>query len=179
MSPLWMFLVFAGCTPKTLPATPAQVVIMPAPPTGDGPSPVSAVLAGMGYVVLLPLDQQRAEIANYREAFERDRLPSDRLRLALILTMADPSLQDPARARELLQEAPFDADQGAYEALARLVLALITERETRVSEASASAEMLSAERARRKELEEKILGFEELERRVEALKALETGGKPK
>lgn len=172
----WAWLYVVGCTPKHAP-TP-QVVVVPAA-SSDAPSPISGVLAGMGYVLLLSTEQQKEEIHKFAEAFERDRLPSDRLRLALLLTMADPSLREPTRARELIQGASFTADQGAYEALGRLVLALIEERDARAAEAATAAELYQTERARRRELEEKILAFEELERRVEALKALETGASRK
>lgn len=163
-----------ACAPKAAPSP--QIVVLPSAPGGEPAAALSAVLAGATWIALSPVELQRAELAAAESAFQRTRLPSERIRLALSLTLCDVTLRDPTRARALLTEAPFSPDHGAWEAVARLVMALLDERAEHAADLDEAADRIAAEVARRRELEARLEGMAELERRLEALKALETEG---
>lgn len=135
---------------------PPQVVLVPAQAV-EAPDPVAGLLAAAGVVVGMPRERQQEEVARWTEALARTDLPTDRLRLALILALGDPEVQDPQRVRELLADRTWG--DAAYETLARLILEVV---ETRDDGART-----------RGELEREKLRREELEQQVEALKAIE------
>lgn len=173
MKHLWIVaLLIGGCAPRSIPQP--QVVVMPAPEAPrDDFSPISSVLTGVGYALGLPADRQAEQLARWTDAFTRDRQAPDRLRVAMMLLLADPELRDEARAAELLKDAPWSPEQGAYAALGSLMLAFVAERGDRAVRLDELRKQLDAERTQRRSLEERVKGMDELQERLEQLKALE------
>jgi hypothetical protein len=151
-------LVLAGCPGKPPPEPSVVVVHEPTPVA----SPLTGALDGVGMTLLLPLERQQEEIAALTDALGHADLASDRIQLALLLTLADPPLRDAARARQLL--AGHTWDDAGYETLSRLAQGLIDERAARAADADDAAAALDHERRLRRALEE----------RIEAMKAIDT-----
>lgn len=149
-----------ACVPKepTLP----PVVVLPAPAAPPETSPIAGVLDSVGMLLQKPLEAQHAEVTALTHALDRTGLPSDRLRLALILALASPPVGDDDRARALVEARTWE--RAGYETLARFVLQLLHERAERAQDQRDASAALDAERMAR----------EDLEKRLEAIKAIET-----
>lgn len=158
----WLPIVAAllvGC-PRPAPPQP-QIVVVPVPTPREPIGIAETVLSAVAAVVALPRERQQEEVERCREALANADFASDRLRLALLLLLGDPSLRDTGEARGLIEGRTWDPTE---ETLVRLVLALVDEHDQRLTEGVEAREALATERARRKLLEE----------RLEALKAIET-----
>jgi hypothetical protein len=151
-------IVSAGC-PRGVPLeSPQLVVVHDAPPEEANDAPLIGVLDGVGMTLLLPRERQQEEIVALNDALASTDLASDRMQLALLLTLGDPAVRDAERARALLEGRTFD-DAGS-ETLARVVLELVEERDAHARDRLA----LEQERRLRREFEH----------RIEAMKAIDT-----
>lgn len=157
----WVVLV--GCVPRMVPPAEPQVVVVPVPAPVGPMDPVAGTLAAAGIALGLPRERQSEEIARWSASFDRTQQPTDRLRLAMLLTMGDPELRDADRVRDLLHNRVWSADHGGYEMLARMLLEVV---ETR-SECQADKVRLTAKAMR--ELERCSV----IEEQLEALKQVE------
>ena len=161
LPPLMIALGCAG-----LRQSPPETITQPAPaPVSQNiietGSPLVSVLSNVGNTVTMPVDEQRAEIVRLTDNFVRSGLPSDRLRLALLLVLGDPTIRDNERARELLAvEALNDL---AYETLARLALDLVDERRRHARDRLDASAALDEERKLREELEARLRAVEQIE----------------
>ena len=132
----------------------------------------------------LPTWAQRMELEEAEHDYEREPRFPQRMRLALLLTLADEELQDLDRARELLAVVPTAApahaqDQGLNQLLAMLVA------EVQAGQARGAAgdrhgspnslqqdqvrrleELLAAEREHRRVLEEQIDSLKDIDRQM-------------
>jgi hypothetical protein len=158
------FAIVVGCA--SMRRSPPETITEPAPTpvtqtvieTG---SPLVSVLSNVGNTVTLPVDEQRSEVVRLTDNFVRSGLPSDRLRLGLLLVLGDPTIRDNERARELLAvEAWHDL---AYETLARLALDLVVERRRHARDRLDASAALDEERKLRAELEARLRAVEQIE----------------
>ena len=141
-------------------ATQPNVVYVPTPPPETG-SPLLSVLTNVGKLVTMPVAEQEGEVVRLTDNFTRTGLPSDRLRLALMLVLGDASIRDNDRANELLSsEAWGDL---SYEALARLALDLVEERRRHTRDRLDASTALEEERKQREELEARLRAVEQIE----------------
>jgi len=153
-----------GCA--ALHKSPPEVAAQPAPaavaaPSPDIGSPLVSVLTNVGRMVTLPVDEQRAEVVRLTDNFSRSGLPSDRLRLALLLVLGDPAIRDNERVKGLLEvEAWNDL---AYETLARLALDLVDERRRHARDRLDASAALDEERKLREDLEARLHAVEQIE----------------
>jgi hypothetical protein len=161
---LFPLTIAMGCA--GLRQSPQETISQPAPtPVShtviETGSPLVSVLSNVGRIVTLPVEEQRAEIVRLTDTFVRSGLPSDRLRLGLLLVLGDPAIRDNERARELLAvEAWNDL---AYEALARLALDLVDERRRHARDRLDASAALDEERKLRAELEARLRAVEQIE----------------
>lgn len=86
-------------------------------------------------------ESQRQELAEAEAAYAAEPGSEQRLRLALVLVLADREVRDLDRARELVAEPAFDAGYPAYTGLSMLVRAMAV---TRQAEQAQSALALAA-----------------------------------
>ena len=163
MRALLTLIVAAGCA-RPVPPPAAVDASTPTPPVPVVVqiSPLVGLLDGAGQALLLPRERQAEEIARIEAGLADADLPTDRLRLAVLLTLGDPELRDEPRAAALLEGRTW-SDTG-YETVARLILAVVDER----SERAADREELAAQ------LEQQRRRAEALEGRLEALRDIET-----
>jgi hypothetical protein len=160
------FAAFAACAPRqpTLeqasPPPPVTYVQTPVagPETG---SPLLAVLVEIGRLSALPVADQKAEVVRLNDSLTRTGLPSDRLRLALLLVLGDTPVRDDERAKGLLAGVAWD--DLAYEAVARLALELVDERRRHARDRLDANTSLEEERALREELEARLRAVEQIE----------------
>jgi len=139
------------------PVTYVQTPVAP-PETG---SPLISVLVNIGNVATLPVAEQKAEVVRLADNLTRTGLPSDRLRLALLLVLGDSAVRDDERARGLLSGEAWN-DLG-YEAVARLALELVDERRRHARDRLDANTTLEEERALREELEARLRAVEKIE----------------
>jgi hypothetical protein len=117
---LALALVLAGCAGLRTPIQP------------EGEAEERQVILLIGYaqrVAAMSAEQQRREFSANNQAFARDKDSTSRMRLALLLATPGASVQDAARAANLLEPvaAPGDAT-GPLRSLARLVYVQLNER---------------------------------------------------
>jgi len=158
--PLVLTVACAGMrkSPPEVHPQPAATVVPPSPEAG---SPLVSVLTNVGRTVTLPVEEQKAEVVRLGDNFARSGLPSDRLRLGLLLVLGDPTVRDNERAKQLLEvEAWSDL---AYETLARLALDLVDERRRHARDRLDASAALDEERKLREELEARLRAVEEIE----------------
>lgn len=143
-----------------------RVVDVPAPSVLYVQSPLVGVLDGVGMMLMLPRERQKQEIDRLAEALTRADLPTDRLQLALLLTLGDEGVRDTERARALLRDRTWDT--AGYETLTRLILQLLQERHDHARSRLDAAIQLEAERRARQELEERLEAIKAIESDIEA-----------
>ena len=119
--------------PATAPAPPPAPVATPAPAPVVTPSAeaeesrqAAELLAGAQRVAQLGADDQRKELGNATQAFNRDRTNFNRVKLGLLYALPGAAIQDDARALSLLE--PVTGGTGALKALAGVVHAQVAER---------------------------------------------------
>lgn len=163
-------LVLAGCprSPEPVMAPAPQIVVTQPPPVGPPPPALNAVLASVGWALALPRERQAEEVDRWTVAVARDDLPTDRLRLALLLALGDPTIQDAEKVRSLLRGQWFHGEDLAAESLARVVLELVETRETSATTRLALAMELRKEREAREDLEAKLEAIQNIEAEMEA-----------
>jgi len=163
----WLPMMLLACAPKpTAPAAmpaPPQVVVVPAPDPPSHTDPVAGMLAAASVVVGMPRERQLEEIERWRRSLERTDQASDRLRLALLFTLGDPTVRDPERVRELLRGRAWHANDASYELLARMLLEVVETRTEGEEQRLMLAMALDTARQER----------DELQQQLEALKALD------
>lgn len=133
-----------------------------------------SALASFGDTLnLLSPDSQRQELEEAEREFERNDGSIERLRLALLLTLADEELQDLERARVLIAEAVVVPEHPAHVGLARLMAMLVAELQTTQHAAQGAAQqdqqddgMLAAERAECEALEEQLARLKDIEKQL-------------
>lgn len=146
---------------------PPQFLYVPAPaPAPSTNAPLVGALDGVGMMLLLPSDRQRAEIERLRAGLATADRPTDRIQLALLLTLADEAVRDTDEARALLEGHAFDA--AGYETLARVVLELLAEREAVARARLDGALALDAERRARQQLADQLEAIKAIETQIEA-----------
>ncbi len=179
--PLLAVPLLTGC-PRT--ATPPPIVTpQPAPtvvvrPEQAARTPLQGVLGSAGWLITLPRERQQEEVERLARVVERDDLPTDRLRLALLLALGDEAIRDAERVRTLLHGQGLDDDTLASETLIRLVLEVVETRSTSDAERLRLALALEQERERREEVEAKLdaLRVLEVEMQEREVPEAETGG---
>jgi hypothetical protein len=171
---VWSPALALGCAPvhkRPVEPVPAPaVMVVPAPPTDSG-SPLVAVLSNIGRLVTLPQEEQRTELVRLTDNFTRSGLPSDRLRLALLLVLGDPAIRDHERAKAMLEVEAWE--DLAYETLARLALDLADERRRHARDRLDASAALDEERKLREELEARLRAVEQIE---DEMNTREVGG---
>jgi len=124
---------------------------------------------------LLPVDSQRQEAEQAERDYERSGDTARRLRLGLLLALADDPLRDLDRASELLAESVEADDQTAHGGLARLLATLVAamqleqqqQRQLRQSlKQHDDNDLLAAARARCLALEEQLDRLKDIERQI-------------
>ena len=162
----WLLLALAlGCGHRAQVAPP-QVVVVPGPAPVEPCSPLIGVLGGVGMVILLPVERQEQELAGIEASFARTDLVTDRLRLAMLLTLGDERVRDTERAEELLDGRTWE--DTSYEAVARMILELIEERKARASDRLDLSFALEQERRERAELEDRLAQIRAIETEMDA-----------
>lgn len=159
-----LLLVAGGCPrPPLEPPVPVVVAAPPAPmrlPVPPDEDVLPSVLRSAGWALALPRERQVEEVERWRAAVDRDGLPSDRLRLALLLTLGED--RDPEQVQQVLQ-GQYLAGDLASETLARLLLQLADADRRQRTEAARF----------QRELTESEAQLDELRGKLEALGAIE------
>lgn len=164
--PAWLvFTIAAGCAHRAQVAPP-QVVVVPGPAPVEPCSPLIGVLSGAGMVVVLPRERQKEEIEALTATLGRTDLVTDRLRLAMLLTLGDEEVRDTERARELLEGRTWE--DTSYEALARLMLELIEERKARARDRLDLSFALEQERREKSALQARLAEIRAIETEMDA-----------
>jgi hypothetical protein len=154
-----------GCAHRA--QTGPQVVVVHDPvPAATSTTPLVGALDGVGMMMLLPRERQAEEITRLTQSLASADLPTDRIELALLLALGDPSLRDAERARDLLEGRTWD-DAG-YETLVRVVLALLEERADRQSDKVQAQEAFEAERRLRRELQARLEAMKQIDTEIDA-----------
>lgn len=163
----WLILgLLAGCGHHRAEVAPPQVVVVPGPAPIEPCSPLIGVLGGVGMVILLPLERQQQELAGIDASLARTGLVTDRLRLAMLLTLGDERIRDTERAQQLIEGHTWE--DTSYEAVARLILELIEERKARASDRLDLSFALEQERRQRAELEDRLAQIRAIETEMDA-----------
>ena len=117
-------------------------------------------------VVVLPRERQKEEIRGAEREPRPHRFVTDRLRLAMLLTLGDEEVRDTERARELLEGRTWE--DTSYEALARLMLELIEERKARARDRLDLSFALEQERREKSELQARLAEIRAIETEMDA-----------
>jgi len=147
----------AGCAYMNSPGGPAAARPAPASAVQGIPADVRSSDGVEGLVRYgallhsLPAEAQEREYAQVAGALERNRNASDRIRMALLLSIPGASFRNDARARKYLEQVLDDRGHNTrqYRDLARLLLATLDDRKQLESE-------LTDERRQRQELQQKL-----------------------
>lgn len=184
MRPLCLLALLAlgplGCRPMRPAPVAAVEPAPPRPPLTDELCPpanasrLASVLSSIDYALGLTAEQQQRQVEQWQRSFSLEERASDRLRLALALTMGAPEVQDHKAAQALLRGAPWADHQGSYALLGNWVLQTIEERETSRAAVARLRRELEAEKALRREAEQVAEEARDLQRRLDEIKALET-----
>jgi hypothetical protein len=114
-------------TPKSTTPTAPTAPTPPAPVAeADEWRQVAELLGYYQRVAGLGLEDQKRELATVTQSFSRERSNANRVRLALLYSIPGSSLQDDARAAQLLE--PIASGSGAVRQFAGLVHAQVTDR---------------------------------------------------
>jgi hypothetical protein len=149
-------LLLAGCAGLRIPSLP------------DGEPEERQVSELINYaqrVATMTAEQQRNEYSASNQAFARDKDTISRMRLALLLATPGASIQDPARAANLLEPiaAPSDA-ASPLRSLARLLYAQLNERASEQKRANQLREQFEGRKEVERTLREQLEGRKEAER---------------
>lgn len=145
------------------------------PPTSRSAEEEISALASFGDTLSLQsVQSQRQELELAERELERIGGAEQRLRLALVLTLADDELKDLERARVLLAESVATPGHAAHLGLTRLLAMLIAEQqELRNRQQLAAARQddaelakLAQERAECQVLEERLARLKDIERQL-------------
>ena len=129
-------------------------------------------------VATMTAEQQRNEYSASNQAFARDKDAISRMRLALLLATPGVSIQDAARAANLLEPmaTPSDATKPLH-SLARLLYGQLNERASEQKRANQMREQLEARKEAERTLRVQLEALKETERslreQLEALKEVE------
>ena len=161
-----MMILGVGC-PRPAPVPQIETLVVPAPPPEPAPGDSATVLLAAANVALsMPRERQVEEIDRWAASLERTDLPTDRLRLALLLALGDPAVHDSERVRTLLADRSWGPTENGLEALSRSLLELAHERIAGAERAAQHAADLAAEREKRKVLEEQLEALRALEAQI-------------
>lgn len=149
------------------PAAEPRVIVTPAPPSSDVPS-LNAVLGSAGWALSLPRERQAEEVERWSESVARDDLPTDRLRLALLLALGDDQVRDHDRVRALLQSQWYEGESLAAETLARVILEVVETRDEAARQRLRLALQVEEERKARGEAEAALDAIQDIEVEMEA-----------
>lgn len=130
---------------------------------------ISALASFGDTLSLQSTDSQRQELEEAERDLERVGGAEQRLRLALVLTLADAELKDLERARVLLAESVVTPGQPSHIGLARLLAMLIAEQQAmrkQYGEAMRADAMLADERAQCQALEERLARLKDIEKQL-------------
>lgn len=185
----------AGCQlplQRPTPSAPATTpTIAPAPPdeARDAERDVLELLAYFQRVVTLPAEDLRKEYVSTSNAYQHDKSDSQRLKLALLLSVPGASFRDDAKLSALLDAAPIkQATQDgtpAYRQLNALLFKLHGERIRQVREEQKRVDALPKEDAKRiedlkdqnKKLEQQVaeqkVRADELQKKLDAMLNIE------
>ena len=129
---------------------PAPVPIPPPPPVVTEPDDVRQVTELLGYyqrVAQMGGDEQRRELAAAVQAHNRERSGYNRVRLALLYALPIGTIQDDARALQLLEPLPSSVAAGPLRQFAGLLAGQVSERVKTQKRADQLKEQLDGLRA--------------------------------
>lgn len=137
---------------------------------------ISALASFGDTLKLLSPESQRQELEQAERELERGDGSLERLRLALLLILADEDLQDLERARVLIAESVVVPEHPAHVGLARLMAMLVAELQATQHAAQQALEqaaeerhddgMLAAERAECEALQERLARLKDIEKQL-------------
>ena len=130
--------------PAATPAAPPPAAPSPAPPQVVEPpedAQMNALLGDLSRYATLSSDDIRREIANATQALNRQRTDANRVRLAVLYTLARGNAQDDQRALQLFDNvARSGGPPSSVKALAIVLQAQIAERQRAIREEQAKGE---------------------------------------
>lgn len=157
-----------ACSPRPAKVLQPQVMMVPVPTPAAPTDSLSGTLAAAGVALGLPRERQAEEIQRWAETLDRTQLSTDRLRLALLLTLGAPEVRDPERVRTLLHDQSFSSEHGEYELVARMLLEVVetrAETQAKLLELTTTAQR---ERQRSAVLEEQLEALKQVESAMDA-----------
>jgi hypothetical protein len=138
--------------PPQVAAAPAPAPPVAAPAVDEETRQVSELLGYYQKVAQLGPEDQKRELANATQTFNRDRSNSARVRLALLYVMPGTSFQDEARGAQLLEPLATPGGGGAMRQFASLLHTQVTERMKTQKRADQLKEQVDALRAIEKQM---------------------------
>lgn len=136
---------------------------VPGEPAGSGVAEITALASFANTLTLLSPESQAQELEQAEQDYGRTGGAAERLRLALLLTLAQDELQDLERARELLDMADPAAEHPAHVGLGQLLASVVA---VRLAEQRNSSEKLAAERAGSEKLQQQLEELKDIERQM-------------
>jgi len=147
----------------------------PVPAVVDDTRGASDTLAWFDRVAGLPVDEQRREFTAVQSAFEKTASDSNRLRLALALSLPQAPWRDDARVISLLAEWATDTKPTLTRQVAQLLYRLTVERQRLLKDEQRRSEGLQQGEQKRTEalLHDERRKVEELQQKLDALREID------
>jgi len=162
--------VFSVCGCTTLPE-----MTSPVPAVVDDTRGASDTLAWFDRVANLPVDDQRKEFAAAQSAFDKTANDSNRLRLALALSLPQVPWRDDAKVISLLAEWASDSKPTLTRQVAQLLFRLTVERQRLIKDEQRRSESLQQGEQKRAEaaLHDERKKVEDLQQKLDALREID------